>query len=293
MSSSIPYSATQDDLFYPSKRGNFFPGGRPKSEAALCAEMSRLAYLRQESNFAFDQVGVRDVLRRIEFSDCEFFESKGKPDEEGIHCFLAQHLDSPKDERLAVLAFRGTDKDDPSDVAYDENFKLEPWQKGGKVHSGFAHAFAEIWKDLDPPLRRVDCKILFTGHSLGAAVATLAASLRRPNTLYTFGSPRVGNSDFIAACRDVNSQRYVDCCDIVTRIPLREMGYEHVGKAYYIDRKRRVTFDRNALWTGLDRIWAAKEYLLKYAWKLGNLAARELADHAPINYVWAVSADQP
>jgi len=39
--------------------------------------------------------------------------------------------------------------------------------------------------------------------------------------------------------------------------------------------------------------WAAKEYLLKYAWKLGNLAARELADHAPINYVWAVSADQP
>jgi len=40
----------------------------------------------------------------------------------------------------------------------------------------------------------------------------------------------VGNADFKAACRDVNSQHYVDCCDIVTRIPLREMGYEMLGR---------------------------------------------------------------
>jgi hypothetical protein len=28
--------------------------------------------------------------------------------------------------------------------------------------------------------------------------------------------------------------------------------------------------------------------VLQYAWKIGNVAVRELADHAPINYVWGI-----
>ena len=31
--------------------------------------------------------------------------------------------------------------------------------------------------------------------------------------------------------------------------------------------------------------------LINYSWQTGNVALRELADHAPINYVAAVSAD--
>jgi hypothetical protein len=31
------------------------------------------------------------------------------------------------------------------------------------------------------------------------------------------------------------------------------------------------------------------EYLLKYAWKSGNVGVRDLADHAPINYVTAIA----
>ena len=65
MSSSIPYSAEQDDLFYPCKRGEFFPAGRPESEAALCAELARLAYCKQESSFAYDQDKIRSILRGI------------------------------------------------------------------------------------------------------------------------------------------------------------------------------------------------------------------------------------
>ena len=52
MSSSIPYSAEPDDLFYPCKRGEFFPAGRPELEAALCAEMARLAYCKQTGRVA-------------------------------------------------------------------------------------------------------------------------------------------------------------------------------------------------------------------------------------------------
>ncbi len=38
----IPYSAEKDDLYYPAKHAVFFPYGRPRSDAALCAEMARL-----------------------------------------------------------------------------------------------------------------------------------------------------------------------------------------------------------------------------------------------------------
>ena len=33
---------------------------------------------------------------------------------------------------------------------------------------------------------------------------------------------------------------------------------------------------------------AAAQYLTDYAWRIGDVAVRALADHAPINYVWAV-----
>jgi hypothetical protein len=39
--------------------------------------------------------------------------------------------------------------------------------------------------------------------------------------------------------------------------------------------------------------WRARaDYLLHYAWKSGNVGARDLADHAPINYVTAIAAAQ-
>ena len=34
-----------------------------------------------------------------------------------------------------------------------------------------------------------------------------------------------------------------------------------------------------------DRARGREEYVLQYAWKIGNVAVRELADHAPVNYV--------
>jgi hypothetical protein len=196
MEPSVDYSAEQDDLYYPCKRGKFFEHGQPTSDAALCAEMARLAYCKQESNLAFDREKIADNLTRIGFGKCQFLESRGTQDGEGLHCFLTVHEDSQKKNELAVLAFRGTDKDDPTDVAYDVDFRTELWKKGGKVHGGFAHAFTDLQKDqpLDQLLQPLSCRVLYTGHSLGAALATLAASLKAPQALYTFGSPRVGDA---------------------------------------------------------------------------------------------------
>jgi hypothetical protein len=38
---SIPYSAKKDDLYGQAQHAVLFPAGRPKSEAALSAELSR------------------------------------------------------------------------------------------------------------------------------------------------------------------------------------------------------------------------------------------------------------
>jgi len=100
----------------------------------------------------------------------------------------------------------------------------------------------------------------------------------------------VGNSAFVTTLDGMDIFRYRDCCDVVTRVPLTEMGYAHVGPARYIDRNGLVTLDPSETVIGADRVAAEADYLLKYAWKSGNVGVRDLADHAPINYVWAVTA---
>jgi hypothetical protein len=289
---AIPYSAEKDDLYYPAKQAVFFPQGRPRSDAALCVEMARLAYCRLETGFAFDQDRIREVLGRILFTDCKFFETATAPDGGGSHAFLA--LDS--NNNLAVLSFRGTDKDDPSDVADDLNALPQTWPKGGKVHSGFAKALQEVWPAVEPALQEFkESQLLFTGHSLGAAMATLASSLQKPRALYTIGSPRVGDQAFADLLQGLDNHRYVDCCDLVTRVPPEVLGYAHIpGKIHYIDFHRAVQqLYPNDPYIDRDRTAAEEDYLINYSWRIGDVALRPLADHAPVNYVWPVTAATP
>jgi len=290
---AIPYSAKADDLYYPAKHAVFFPQGRPASEAALCAEMCRVAYCQQASGFAFDQERMGAVLDSIGFKIREFLESPHTPEHEGTHCFLAVGRDGQTDGELAVLAFRGTNKDDLRDVVADLKFLPQPWKGGGRVHRGFAESLAEIEPALDAALRSITGRLLITGHSLGAAMATLVASWRKPASLYTIGSPRVGDKAFLATLHGVENHRYVDCCDVVTRVPFL-MGYRHLGDPYYIARDRDIRYGRNSLAILTDRLRASWAYQKQYGLEAGNLPARELADHAPINYVSAISAaDSP
>jgi hypothetical protein len=288
---TVPYSAEKEDLFYPARRAGFFPNGRPKSEAALCAEMARLAYTRQEPNFEFDQNLIIKVVGGIGFGQCKFFEKAMGPQGQGSHGFLA--IDNAA--KLAVLSFRGTDASDPTDLMDDLNAIPETWIGEGRVHSGFAGALAEIWEPVRIALQGlVGMKLLFTGHSLGAAMATLASSLQLPAALYTFGSPRVGNAEFVAALQQkkLDSHRYVDCCDIVARVPPEGLlGYVHIGNPCYIDFGRSVTLrDAKDPYIGEDQTRAEVDYIENYSWRIGDVAVRQLADHAPVNYVWPVSA---
>ena len=290
MNGPIAYSAAKDDLYYPCKDAVFFPAGAPKSDAALCVELSRLAYCECAGSFALDEARITAELAKIGFSLVRCFESHRSKQEGGTHCFLALS----NDQKLAVVAFRGTDKDDPSDLAADCNAVKVPWDRGGQVHDGFRSALADVRTELEPALQDIRCRMLFTGHSLGAALATLLASLKTPDALYTFGSPLVGDSDFVATLKDVKNFRYVDCCDIVTRIPPEGLGYKHLGQPYYIAQDRSITPGPDDKFIDKDRWAAFLEYPKKYeSWRKENVGVRELADHTPVNYVSAVTAATP
>jgi pimeloyl-ACP methyl ester carboxylesterase len=271
------YSASSEDLFHPAENYAFFPTGIPASEAALCAEMSRLAYCRFERDPAAKEM-VRSALAGIGFrvADANFFAvSKAK-------AYLATS------ERVAVLAFRGTEASNPTDLLTDFDAGQDKWARGGLVHEGFRDAILQVWPLIEPELRGTPGRLLFTGHSLGAALATLAASLHRPAGLHTIGSPRVGDRTFTETLAGLAAERYVDCCDIVCQVPLREMGFEHYGNFFYIDEQGAITPHPGDADVGADQRRARWRYLWKYAWKWNSVRWRRLADHAPINYVSAL-----
>lgn len=150
-----------------------------------------------------------------------------------------------KNDQFAVLAFRGTE------VAKIEDIKIDARASkmsvlDGRVHAGFRQAYESIAKDVEESILKLDDKLplYVTGHSLGAALATVATQRMEHNprireriaACYTFGSPRVGNSHYDLEFKSP-IYRVVNTTDIVTVIPLLAMGYIHIGDVRFLGAK--------------------------------------------------------
>jgi hypothetical protein len=294
---AVNYSPSKIDLYFPARRGHFFEGVSPNDESATCAEFCRLAYSRTEPRFSFDQATINNALQVIDFSVApdHFFESRGTADGRGTHCFVAVN----DVKKVMIVAFRGTDASDHTDLRYDTDALQQDWDGGAKVHTGFARALGQVRDELLPAVasaKYMSYRKIYAGHSLGAAMATLLASIQEPDRLFTIGSPRVGDAAFVATLKGVNSTRYVDCTDLVTRVPPENvMGllhYAHVGPMIYIGRARTISVNPDRAFVRWDRLQAAVEYTFRYAWRAGNVGSREFADHTPFNYTEAIKANQ-
>lgn len=191
-------------------------------------------------------------------------------DEQETQAFLAR---TTKEDGAMILAFRGTEslKDWMSDV--DIHLVNGPV---GKVHEGFQCAlntvWRTLWKFLNDKFVRGQRSLWITGHSLGAALATLATAKIRleqghpVSGLYTFGCPRVGNDEFSRAFDQdfwAKTYRFVNNNDVVPRIPFRLLNYRHVGTFKYFDHTGKVndkiTWDKILL----DRIQGHIDDLLE------------------------------
>lgn len=138
-----------------------------------------------------------------------------------------------------VIAFRGTQGTTEWITDSDVSFRRFPFApNAGSTHDGFTGIYASMRERILTSLRRVPTgrPLYVTGHSLGAALATLhamdaAVNLRFPSLLmYNFASPRVGDRRFVARYNEVvkNSVRFVNTADIVPKLPSTVTGYEHV-----------------------------------------------------------------
>lgn len=225
MADPYAYDNSRQALYTPAVGATFFKGwDQPKDTTdhdLLCAEMSRLAYAdKQKATEALRTVGF--TLKLWVGGETPAARKKTL----GTDGFIA----TSEADGLTVFAFRGTESTKPEDLLADGFADSGPWVKSGQVHQGFAHAYGAVREVANEVLTRHPGTLLITGHSLGAALATLAAAehaTRQPE-LITFGSPRVGDRTFAASLNGLSIHRFVDCCDLVTRIPPKEFGQTEI-----------------------------------------------------------------
>jgi triacylglycerol lipase len=211
-------------------------------------------------------------------------------------CYVAHNDD------LVMVAFRGTEirkrpgrpdiRNIIADLKADCDLRLTASGQGGRVHQGFKDALDEVWEtqgllDYIRSLHSSRRSMWFTGHSLGAALATLAADRYGDvDGLYTFGSPRVGDIDFKIDFH-INAYRFVNNNDIVARVPPPGL-YKHVGELKYIDSKGLI-HDNPSRWERLtDNIRGEIAYLFNALGQIrsgfANFLPDDIIDHVPTLY---------
>ncbi|NCY02467.1 MAG: lipase family protein [Planctomycetia bacterium] len=218
------------------------PLGNPDSARFLCTA-SELAYLPAAE-------GERAFAERLRLSARLF--SVGN-----TQGWLAV------DDGNIVIAFRGTESptslDGLKDILITDamNLLVVPEGRlgldlaaagvGARFHKGFVDAIAAIWEPLstavEAEVKRCDRPVWITGHSLGGALALLAAWLLKRkfvpvHEVCTFGAPMIGNR---TACEAFNREfqgrifRYINGRDPVPKLPALSLA---ANEFVHVDAQR-------------------------------------------------------
>lgn len=194
--------------------------GHSLPNALALADFSHLAY--------FGPAYVEKQLSRWGYGPFQWAEDK-KTDTQAFVAGKDAHL---------IVCFRGTSSG--KDALVDTRFlKTSAFGGRGRVHRGFNKALDSVWGQLEAAAGAMgDGKKLFlSGHSLGAALAQLAAHRFALEGypvagIYVYGSPRIGDPEY----RDVYNELleaktflHINNKDIVARIPPRILGFRHLG----------------------------------------------------------------
>ncbi len=182
-----------------------------------------------ELSYADSQVIEETVIRTWGYPHVRFF------DVETTQCFVAA------DTQTVVVCFRGTEANRYEDWLADLDMELVVGPLDGRVHEGFYDALSCVWQLIDREVTRLLAagprRLWVTGHSLGAALATLAVARWLEagcavRGLYTFGQPRTGDNAFARNFDFLfrpHTFRIVNDQDVVTQTPPSALGYQHLG----------------------------------------------------------------
>jgi hypothetical protein len=322
-------SPTWKNLFFPPERDQYtyfahasgHPFNGPKPEGVLF-DPARAAWAADAAMLAYGRFGatpmtvdeVHSILENAGFTQHELI-GNWTPEGKGTQGFFAA------DDQFAILAFRGTERDDLGDLIWDLQplTVAEPPLPNGRgafrvvarvaafleqrlmsecvAHEGFQRALEEVWPITERLINEYraahpNAEICFTGHSLGAALATLAVSRFQGGaaSLYTIGCPRVGNSVFCDRVREragLGAFRFVNGDDLVTHVPIEAPFYQHAPQlAYHIEPGGSIVPFEYGATADLDDLHKVARGLRDH-WKFLDLEAEApgpLADHSPARY---------
>ena len=176
------------------------------------------------------------------------YDSKANKNRDIAALYYSQNLN------MVIMSFSGTmyisewDNDfdftqvNPKDINKDNNILVHEhdYEMYNSLRNGFIIALNDIISSKSPE-EKSDFLFIATGHSLGGALSSLcffdivSNNIIKENegykVLYTFGSPRVGNSAFADIInKEPTAFRVANSEDIITTLPLPIVGktiYEH------------------------------------------------------------------
>lgn len=231
---------TLDNITPPNRNYAYFQDNAafPFEDRAQSFSLTNAWWLMEAAFLAYaEEAFARPRFEAAGFDHIQFINGQS------TQCYLLNG------DHFAVLVFRGTESNIQeglealdqfiSDVKTDFDFWLKETPGMGKIHQGFDRALDEVWTDVLAGLDQLaDRPLWITGHSLGGALATLAAArYGKARAVYTYGSPRVGDSDFKHRFQ-TPAYRLVHHNDVVAKVPPRP--YRHIGLLYRLDAQGRL-----------------------------------------------------
>ncbi|MFN4905052.1 MAG: lipase family protein [Planctomycetota bacterium] len=226
------------------------------------AELSRLAYGPHEL--------ISKFVHQAGIDQCDLVAQAGSE---------AYVFGTPYD---CMIVSRGTEPTKWEDIAAD----AKAWTIAcdiGRVHSGFDNHVNLLWPELENRLKENQRPVWFAGHSLGGAMAAVCAVRCKispipsnPQAIFSFGAPRVGNRAY-ASFLKIRHYRWVNNNDVVPRTPPRIMGYHHMGREIYVNRKGKISRIHNWL--------RFQDRLRGFVQGLGKGKIDYLSDHSMKEYV--------
>lgn len=238
--------------------------GLDEGNAYWMARLSKEVYLTTSKNN--QHPNEKKILANLKKDDEQFLSVFGV-DNNSAQAALIEH------ENYYCMSFRGTNEfmdwiDNINALSVEELF--------GGFHRGFWKSVDDVWQPLYSKLMSLNTAgkkrpLFITGHSLGGAMATIAAArlihLDQPFTsVYTFGQPRALTRNtsriFNAECKS-RYFRFHNNNDIVTRVPARIMNYSHIGTYLYISDEKEIHKEAGFWFKFIDAIDGAVSDLKK------------------------------
>jgi|GEM_PF-636285 len=251
-----------EELFRPDDECDFFRGGEEmpdfdpeqrefsSSNAWWLGELCRISYTpdhKESSRKRNEDKPDRKLIlkERSSFQEIHSIHKTGNH----ASIFLWK---SDSGKKGTVLCFRGTKK--LRQWIMNMLFRPHNWERFRKpddtdaafVHSGFYVFFKRVWPLLQEELEQCPRPWIFTGHSLGGALATIAGIVAEPESVYTFGSPKAGNRAFAdLAAEEARFYHIRNSDDIVPLLPLPdeklgEKQFDHGGNSFWLNESGEI-----------------------------------------------------